>query len=515
MPVKVLIADDQTALLPRYRESWERALGSAVRYETTHDLSSVEQRLKDRPHIVIVDNQFSTSTNEGATFIAKNKSRHPDTVFILMTGASFDVEQLGQRCPNPDFIVPKSYLLVDSYLEYIGKAITEKLRRSPIEVSAPTVGLREIGISRDAFCSLVEQCVCALEVLSFSVSPEPTAEFELLSGGYSGAAVYQMRLRGAGRSPSLPLVIKCGTREQIEREIRSFEGWVRWQLPHDMRVDIIGRGLTGDHAAICYGFVLGSAERLETLKKAIQRADWPVVDRAVRRVLFADRSGWYSPIRPGPIGLCAYLLNRPEYAPSKDDKRNRRYRESMESIAEAERISHSITGGEIIFDGQQLGSIRRTIAAVNDGPVKLVYCHGDLNANNIFLDEAHGGLALIDFEQSGENHIFRDIISVETSVRMELPTAQTTDLSFADLIELEIRVNKDKSTSVGTTYASWLGQVRSIAKSRFPDTTDHEYVVPLILHSWKVIGIQKWDYEVQRRLCAALIGGLKTLRNLS
>lgn len=512
MPISVLIADDQSSMLNQLRGYWEKALGPGPRYEMAQDIDNVERKLKLRPHVVILDNQFTAaSTNDGATFIAKVKEKHPDSVFVLMTGKGFDIEQLGQRTPNPDFIVPKPYLLNDGYLKYIGDAIRAFLKRAPALVSVPTQGLDEIGVTAEAFSSLVEQCLASLEVLEFDLASEPKAAFSVLSGGFSGAAVYQMEVRGAGRTPSLPLVLKCGSREQIGREIRAFERWVRWQLPHDMRVDVIGRGVTGDHAAVCYGFVLGSSTKLTSLADAIRAKDFEAVEASLKRIFFAERSGWYKARRENANTLCKYLLNSPEFAPTKDEKRTRQLKAALTQLVMDEGISLAETAFELVVDGKPYPSVRSAIASVDGGPADLAYCHGDLNANNIFLDDKYNGLALIDFEQSGESHIFRDFISIETSIRMDLPEDMTKAIAFRDLVAAERRYCESDPAAADGSYEGWIGLIRKLARDRFPTAPALQHRVPLVLHAWKVLGVKEWPQETRRRLTAAVLGGLQYL----
>ena len=511
MPIEVLIADDQTAHLNRLRSNWETALGKSPRYDTTHDIKQVEEKLQARPHVLIVDNQFENAANDGLDLIARQKAAHPDTIFVLMTAKGFDIDQLGQRTPNPDFIVPKSFLLLDSYLKFIGEAVLGSLKRTTAQVSIPDQGLKEIGISDAAFRSLVEQCLSSLEVLDFDLSSEPSASFQMISGGFSGAAVFQMTVRGAGRSPALPLVFKCGKRSQIDRELKAFERWVRWQLPHDMRVDVIGRGKTGDHAAVCYGFVLGSSKKLVSLADIIRKGDLQTVRSGLERIFFAERTGWYHPVAKAGDTLCKYMLNRVEFSPDKDDRRNGRFRDVLARIGKAEGFDFHHPAGDLIIFGRSYGSVRRVVGSADGGAASLCYCHGDLNANNVFFDAAHNGLALIDFELSGEHHIFRDFVSVETSFRMELPDALTEGFTFEELVGLETaRLQKNDAPDPGT-YSEWLGLIREQAFKRFPEANQHDYLVPLVLHSWKVLGIKPWSPEGERRLAAAILAGLTLL----
>lgn len=511
MSINILIADDQIQHLDRLRDYWKKALGSSPQYEITHDLKEVENKLNRRPHIVIIDNQFEKSSNDGAKFIAKHKEYHPDTVFVLMTGQGFDIDQLGQRIPNPDFLVPKPYLLNDKYLKYIGGAIISALNRASAVVNIPGSGLDLVSITNFEFSSLVEQCLFSLEILEFDLSAEPKVAFELLSGGYSGAIVYKMTVIGSGRSASLPLILKCGKRKQIDTEIRAFERWVRWQLPPDMRVDIIGKGATGDHAAICYGFALGSTEGLKTLSEAVRGAEFDVVHGILKRIYLAKRTGWYRSCRQTDEPLCKSLMNSDEYDPDKDDKRNKRLYDAISNISQVEKISYIYTTGDHILAGKSYGNVRRVTSLCDQIKTLLAYCHGDLNANNIFHNSGVNSIAMIDFEQAGERHIFRDFISVETSIRMNLAYPLTDSIGTLELIKLEKAHMNNLQNQIDGDYWKWISLPRQLGFEVYSGIDVRSYVLPLVFHSWKVLGIKSWDYEIEKRLASVILAGLSFL----
>ncbi len=507
--LRVIIADDQVNHAARIKAAWRSALGSGPEIDFYHSIQDLREKLQTRPHVIICDNQFSESINEGVTFIASAKLDHPDTVFVLMTGKSFDIEQLGQRVPNPDLLVPKPYLLNDKYLAFLGGELRSRVPRTPCNIHVPKE-VESIGITKQAFVSLVEQCVTSFNVLEFEVEAEYTVKFSLLSGGYSGAAVYQMNLEGAGRAPNLPLVMKCGTREQISREVGAFERWVRWQLPHDMRVDIIGRGNTRDHAGVCYGFVLGSSTELQTFTDVIRAVDFSISTSLLRRLFFAERSGWYLLSDADERPLSNYIANKPEYATEKDERRNNKLRQACAEVSETENMTCEFPSGLFIVNGKSYGPVRGALFDRASQKVKLCYCHGDLNSNNIFLDKSGTNVALIDFEQSGEDHIFRDFISIETSIRMNLPEEQTQTLSFFELVEYERKMLINPGEECGDDFGEWVSLPRKLAREKFPNAEDEDYWIPLLLHSWKVLAVSEWDYEVKRRLVAIIFACCST-----
>lgn len=77
------------------------------------------------------------------------------------------------------------------------------------------------------------------------------------------------------------------------------------------------------------------------------------------------------------------------------------------------------------------------LAAVNHRFVRPTYVcttHGDLNQRNIMIDQA-GQTWLIDFQHTGPSHILRDIVRLESAVRIQLLTAN--EATLAERLEME------------------------------------------------------------------------------
>jgi hypothetical protein len=80
-------------------------------------------------------------------------------------------------------------------------------------------------------------------------------------------------------------------------------------------------------------------------------------------------------------------------------------------------------------------------------------------------------VAFIDFQNTGFHHLFRDFVSFESSVRLEIPAADQnwTDERFVDVFEGEERlVNMTLSTvDRDGSYINEIGKIRYAAVKNF------------------------------------------------
>lgn len=507
-----------------FRRVWEAILGETrfgaevrlVRYTDVTDVEMEQLLLKERPHIVVLDNVVEKAEperkNYGVELIQRFKDKHQDTLFILYTGKSFSIDQLGARRPNPDFLVTKTYLDESGYKKYLGINIDAAVRRAPL------VTLSGAGAGDPILASLVEQVSYEPDVSKGRDTGGYSVKLTQLTGGFSGASVYRMEISGEDRYSDLPVVLKVGPIEQIHRERVAFSKSVRWQLPHTMRVDIIGEGVAAGIGAIAYAFVLGGQRDAIQASQALGEGKAKAVDTVIKLLFRADRTGWHRSPRETGKQIVEYFTNHREFDPSKDQKRNDGLAFALREIAASEGVSLVDSGEELWYASKCVDTPRRGLLSIRRSH-RVVEClgHGDLNANNVFMDSKLNSIAIIDFEQSGWNHVFRDFVSFESSIRLEFNSGEPTTQDLLRLCELE-RAAMVEDAEYEASWPSYLEQImklRKVARTRFVSVPWELYEVALGLHSWKLFGVSNWSLEQKKRLAACLfaaLGGLRSAR---
>jgi len=525
--LEVLYFDDLVQQRNQYEPLWKSILlrtseRADIRYDPA--LPGLAAKLQSRPHIVIVDNVIEETdadgkkevlSNEGARFIAEHKRLHPDTIFVLHTGKDFSILQLGQRIPNPDIIVTKDYMRIEGYQAYVAEQLRSRINRLPLDIVED--GARHVDPAQRAIVkSLVEQVVYDL-LPSAGDKPWTMARLTKLSGGYSGAVVFRLDLTGGAAGSSVPTVLKLGPSLQIEREITAFQRFAKWYLPHDMRVDIVGKGSVGTQSALCYAFALGSQDKVEPLSEALRRGK-KSVDPVVKQLFQSQRQGWYIAIESDArSSILDYFSNLEEYPFVKDEWRDTCFEKSLTAICERDGIKLDKRDSRLRFGGHEVDEIRRAFGRLPEVKVPMCICHGDLNANNIFHSAKRAGIALIDFEQTGIHHVFRDFISFESSVRSLFQPVKAPVLPLGDLVDLERALLQDVDTNVSASpVLEELQKIRRAAFERFPHADRAIYTASLALHLWKLLGFRdnnksQWHASGERHLTSGLAAALGSL----
>ena len=154
--------------------------------------------------------------------------------------------------------------------------------------------------------------------------------------------------------------------------------------------------------------------------------------------------------------------------------------------------------------------IRRLLYKFDKEEVIVTPCHGDLNTNNIFLSNKKSSIALIDFEYSCPDMVFKDFISLETSIRAY---HNENSCTLGDLVKLELQCIKSKS--VDGEYFGNINKIREASKKLSNNLNlankfslynyDKLYYIGLLFHLFKLLGLSIWEGSQIKRLLAAYI----------
>jgi len=523
--LNVLYIDDEAAPAQAFKEHWESILEqvySRVNIHLSATYDSAQLRTL-RPHLVIVDNVQSNSTfeekeNMGAFFIAQNKDDYSDTIFVLFTGQTFSIKTLGSVYPNPDLIIPKNSIKGKKYqTEFLVPTIKRLLRRLPIGDIIFPIHHEKIDAKPylPEMRAILEQCTTGL--VSFDSDPIDEVRLQRLTGGKSQASVYIASVAGLVRFQNVPCVFRFGKKNDIQSEVANYNLFARLQMPHNTRVELLGSGTAGAWGGALYAFALGDPAETVTATKLLQssdEADSIALLESITAEIFGSRKvGWYNNLTDDPEKVDVFFANSEEYAPEKDTIRLARIKSAYSKhISE---LNFKIDSDGIIFDGKNIDLPRTLSGKFANSSIKKTICHGDLNTNNIVISNDRRRMALIDFEYTGVDHIFKDFVSLEISVRCYLETGAATDL--AGLITSETVALGDFLVS-GLDSISPTTTVNVIRKKfieRYSSIWDehlaHQYALALSFHLQKVAALDGWTEQQFTRLIAAFIAVTGTL----
>jgi hypothetical protein len=159
----------------------------------------------------------------------------------------------------------------------------------------------------------------------------------------------------------------------------------------------------------------------------------------------------------------------------------------------------------------------RLIFTEDWGPVEECICHGDLNANNILVNTSGHRMAFIDFQSTGFHNIFRDFVSLESSVRIDW-SGDVLDHEMREQFEREILAVEGDLTGL-TGYLAEVCKIRHAALSNFPiipgGNRRAQYLIASFIHfSWLATRFDDWTGAGYRRLLLGAYANLLALAKL-
>jgi len=520
--LKVLYIDDTPKDIENYGAIWKDLLEESgfkdveFRSSLEFDLKLVDQQL---PHLVIADNVlFLEETNEelddeGCLLIAQIKKKYEHIVCVLLTEATFSIKTLGQLTPNPDLLIPKPHFRSREYRsDWIGPKIKKLLMRRPIgDVIFEDPEL--ISEYKDLFPAI--ECIleqCLNDVSSYESGLSAQIKLSRLTGGVSGASVFLMQILGMERFNNVPLVFRLSNSTYIAEEIKNYKRFVSLQVPHDLRVELVGFGSHSESAGAIYAFALADVKNTTTalsLLSSITDNQSSSLESILEKIFARPNLGWYSTDNIGAVNLIDYFSDREEYKPEKD---HRRIRGISKNIKKFDMSHHAINGDHISSDRYKLPLPRNIMGKLSGLNIKRTVVHGDLNLNNIIISENDQRLALIDFEYSGIDHVFKDFVSLEVSTLELYKHFNCFDRA------LDFFRARHSTDNFWEKNDDLIGNIRIVAKSKFSDASESpeiSYLLCLAFHLFKVAALNTIDKKYFVTMLASLCAALERLDRTS
>jgi protein-tyrosine phosphatase/nicotinamidase-related amidase len=284
------------------------------------------------------------------------------------------------------------------------------------------------------------------EIVGFLYRDAAKVTLRPLSGGFSGARVFQAAatdLLGHRQSPS---VVKLGPRGLIGKERASFE-----------RVEeVLGnsapavRGFVDmrERAGIKYGFASMGQGKVRSLKSLFdERAPWARIERVLRLAFEEVLEPFTAAARYERLPLLDHYGFAPRWAP--------RVRENVAAIVGPERAREArLTFEDGTSAPNVCGFYERFLVeeeAAGRGPDAIrghefhyrSYVHGDLNGANILVDSREN-VWVIDFFHTAPGHVLKDVAKLENDLLyIFTPLADEADLRRALALTRALRAADD------------------------------------------------------------------------
>lgn len=152
-------------------------------------------------------------------------------------------------------------------------------------------------------------------------------------------------------------------------------------------------------------------------------------------------------------------------------------------------------------------------------------CHGDLNSNNVMVFEGESQFSLIDFEYTGNDSVYKDFISLESSLRVHFPV-------HVDVLECEKwtmieHLLFDECASFGSEfdvsvleemYRPYFDSILTLRRKMAVSLGEQglevnwgHYLFALAFHLMKLAALENWDRDQFMKLLFSYLSCLSIL----
>jgi hypothetical protein len=525
-PIRVVYLEDDDDDFETYSDEIKKIIGLigfTPQLERARNRKELERLLKDRPHIIFLDMDLGKSfETEGLDCICDFLPNYPDVLFYLLTIQQLRPEYLASKVPNPHHFFIKQYFGTPDYNEYAKNVIRRQLHRLPLNNVKHTFDLKKDGprnnttFTHGDLISLVEQCLFGIGE-SFREPEPPRVELTLVKGGFSGSGVYLIHIHTIAGKYFVPGVLKISPRKKGILEFRNYSQFVKWRLPYLWRVDVLGTGETGNFAAVCYSFAMGGGEDPAPVNAYLRDGNGDIIEVVANSILHSRNQTWYAERKETKKDARSYFGQKPFYRDNKQrSERHKKFMDTLRSWSRAHGWDISSDGNRFRVFGKSFEDVDVAIFGRSHGLVNECVCHGDLNGNNIMYSGMGTNVVFIDFQDTGFWYQFRDFISFESSIRLELPPVDGRDdvVGLQAEFEMEYRLNVAEWSELADSghYTSSISKIRRAAHQNFENEGFEIYVVANAVHSlWLFEKALKWEPYKQKRLGAAVLAALAWL----
>jgi CheY-like chemotaxis protein len=239
-----------------------------------------------------------------------------------------------------------------------------------------------------------------------------------LSKGRSKTNVIKVEPFYAGRGQSGPFIVKYGQVDDIEREADNFGKYVKKFMTGRRHTDLDCKARTRLLGGIIYSLIGAPFEKVRGFSEFYFRSSATQVCLVLDDLFNQNCSLWYQnrqPLRKQNLAnLYWQALN------ATPDKVTACFEHRYPNFVGRPRITFRE------LDGEFVNPIYHPF--VKDKPIYLpvhnAITHGDLNGDNIFVDQDNYTW-MIDFSRTGDGHILRDFIELESVIKFQLLDNET------------------------------------------------------------------------------------------
>lgn len=243
-----------------------------------------------------------------------------------------------------------------------------------------------------------------------------------MTSGKSGAAVVQVEPFYEIRGQAEPIIVKYSAHiDEIKREERNYERYVTGFVAGGRHTDMKRYARTRSFGGIAYSLIGASVSRVRSLGQFYKTHNSEDICGVLDDLFGQTCKKWYEN-RQMPI-----TSNLAELYWRDVERRSSQIHEAFEQWFGEYAGFEVIHFAEI---GMALKNPVRHPFATSEPinlPVHSAMIHGDLNAENVFIDD-DGHTWMIDFAKTGPGHILCDFVYLESVIKFQLMRSESLSL---------------------------------------------------------------------------------------
>lgn len=473
--------------------------------------------------VVVSDLTMGTAEFRGLLWIQGVKEAFPDIPVIACTGADISHNRTSAKSPSFDYFIPKSDLydadpIDPSIIEKVAELLFNRTRVKITEdslINSPNFknGRRDRNLN-----SLCQQ--------AFYLGRNPdnflkfdSVRLESIDGGFSSSDVFRAELLNEDATIGVPSILKVSPIMNARTEADNYRSFVKWLLPYEWRVELLGYGETKTLGAICYSFVRSGLARFSPLNENIESGQSEIVKSVIDSIFSSRYQTWYDPkfvidaSQADFPSLDQFYLSR---LFSKEQRANAPdiFRERAQRYCGAifkDDFNIEIETGASSISIRSPSSYLFTNGAAD---YQTCICHGDLHGGNILRD-AEGGLSFIDFQATGRGHVFLDFVCFENSIRLSFPADPCDiedEIKYEGLISDEDIVSGRKTPVVELPPKhALIRDLRESAVKNFPTESFSNYLFASAIFNLRLLRIDDFTAVQYRSILSSLIASMSRL----
>jgi CheY-like chemotaxis protein len=506
---RILIADD----LKKWREQLVEMLERNGFYANSvaSAVEALEELNKILYHILVLDirmDRDDTSNQDGIILLGElDKRGLSEAIKVLILSAYGTQERMR--------LAFKDYKVVDFlskynfnnqvFLECLRQVFSEEVNINLAlevpwqQVSGPEQAVLNLDIDgtpvkqgtflQSQMGEELDDLLCRLFYQAKSILVRP------LTAGHSQTGVLLVQPFYTTGGGGHEVVVKFGYSRKIEQEYSNFKRYVQPFLGGGRNTTALNMRRTPHLGGIIYSLLGSINDQLVDFGEFYHYANISQIKDALNRLFWDTCSPWYA--NRGnlePLNLTEDYQRVFEYTP---EMLEQIVVERLQSVQGNQRLSFKSLRSKRTFTNPLVATAGKSFIL----PTYCCITHGDFNPHNLLVDST-GHMWMIDFQQTGQSHILRDVAILDSVARFQLLTAEEAPLKERLHME-EALCSIDRFSEVEHLAHSFSTQNPVLAKA-------YETVVHLRTLAFKLVE-QNTQADINEYYIALLYNALNTL----